>query len=273
MTDSTALNASRRASRAGGAGRRRAARRRRDRRRHHRHRHRARRRDPRADGRAGGEARPGVRHQPVELQAGARRAALPGDRQRRDRAAQRHRTRNPDDAQRSSPRQGHAAAGSAAALDEQRRRGRWCVSVSWQATGCASSRARRRRRCRGHGGSPRAAPSTWRPPCGATVSRGGLLAYDGQLIDDARLVTAVARTAAQHGARILTRVAASNATGTSVRLTDQLHRRVVRRVGPRRHQRQRRVGGGGRHLDQAAAQPRNASGVRRRVVRQSRLRR
>ena len=50
---------------------------------------------------------------------------------------------------------------------------------------------------------------------------GGLLAYDGQLIDDARLVTAVARTAAQHGARILTRVAASQATGTSVRLTDQ----------------------------------------------------
>lgn len=50
---------------------------------------------------------------------------------------------------------------------------------------------------------------------------GGLLAYDGQLIDDARLVTAVARTAAQHGARILTRVAASNATGQSVTLTDQ----------------------------------------------------
>jgi len=50
---------------------------------------------------------------------------------------------------------------------------------------------------------------------------GGLLAYDGQLIDDARFVTAVARTAAQHGARILTRVAASEATGTSVRLTDQ----------------------------------------------------
>ena len=50
---------------------------------------------------------------------------------------------------------------------------------------------------------------------------GGLLAYDGQLIDDARLVTAVARTAAQNGARILTRVAASNATGTSVTLTDQ----------------------------------------------------
>lgn len=51
---------------------------------------------------------------------------------------------------------------------------------------------------------------------------GALLAYDGQLIDDARLVTAIARTAAQHGARVLTRVAASDATGSSVRLTDEL---------------------------------------------------
>ena len=51
---------------------------------------------------------------------------------------------------------------------------------------------------------------------------GALLAYDGQLIDDARLVVAVARTAAQHGATILTRVAASAATGSSVRLTDEL---------------------------------------------------
>ncbi len=49
---------------------------------------------------------------------------------------------------------------------------------------------------------------------------GALLAYDGQLIDDARLVIAVARTAARHGARVLTRVAASEATGSSVRLTD-----------------------------------------------------
>ena len=51
---------------------------------------------------------------------------------------------------------------------------------------------------------------------------GGLLAYDGQLVDDARLVTAVARTAAQRGARILTYTNASAATGTSLRLTDQL---------------------------------------------------
>ncbi|MGV0993186.1 MAG: glycerol-3-phosphate dehydrogenase/oxidase [Mycobacterium sp.] len=51
---------------------------------------------------------------------------------------------------------------------------------------------------------------------------GALLAYDGQLIDDARLVVGVARTASLHGARILTRVAASAATGTSVLLTDQI---------------------------------------------------
>ena len=53
---------------------------------------------------------------------------------------------------------------------------------------------------------------------------GALLAYDGQLIDDARLVVAVARTAAQHGATILTRVGASAATGSAVRLTDGLTR-------------------------------------------------
>jgi glycerol-3-phosphate dehydrogenase len=36
--------------------------------------------------------------------------------------------------------------------------------------------------------------------------RGGLLSWDGQLEDDARLVVALARTAAAHGARVLTRV-------------------------------------------------------------------
>lgn len=51
---------------------------------------------------------------------------------------------------------------------------------------------------------------------------GALLAYDGQLIDDARLVVAVARTAAAHGARILTRVRVTSATGSTARLTDEL---------------------------------------------------
>jgi len=43
--------------------------------------------------------------------------------------------------------------------------------------------------------------------------RGGLLNWDGQLEDDARLVIALARTAASYGARILTRVSALDGGG------------------------------------------------------------
>ncbi|MFD5766389.1 glycerol-3-phosphate dehydrogenase/oxidase [Streptomyces sp. NPDC127049] len=46
------------------------------------------------------------------------------------------------------------------------------------------------------------------PALRPTGLRGGLLSWDGRLSDDARLVTAIARTAAAHGARILTRVRA-----------------------------------------------------------------
>ncbi|MFC6013204.1 glycerol-3-phosphate dehydrogenase/oxidase [Nocardia lasii] len=52
--------------------------------------------------------------------------------------------------------------------------------------------------------------------------RGGLQAWDGQLVDDARLVVALARTAAAQGAAVLTRVEAVAATGDSVRLRDTL---------------------------------------------------
>jgi glycerol-3-phosphate dehydrogenase len=52
--------------------------------------------------------------------------------------------------------------------------------------------------------------------------RGGYVAWDGQLIDDARLVVAVARTAAELGATVLTRVRAEDVTGTSARLVDTL---------------------------------------------------
>ncbi|MGW6915481.1 glycerol-3-phosphate dehydrogenase/oxidase [Kitasatospora sp. NPDC054939] len=52
--------------------------------------------------------------------------------------------------------------------------------------------------------------------------RGALVAHDGQLVDDARLVVAVARTAAQYGASVLTRVRAEQVTGGSARLTDTL---------------------------------------------------
>ncbi|MFE2721783.1 glycerol-3-phosphate dehydrogenase/oxidase [Kitasatospora sp. NPDC059327] len=51
---------------------------------------------------------------------------------------------------------------------------------------------------------------------------GALVAHDGQLVDDARLVVALARTAAQYGATVLTRVRAEEVTGTSARLVDGL---------------------------------------------------
>ncbi|MGW4165153.1 glycerol-3-phosphate dehydrogenase/oxidase [Streptomyces sp. NPDC004788] len=46
------------------------------------------------------------------------------------------------------------------------------------------------------------------PALRPTGLRGGLLSWDGQLSDDARLVTAIARTAAAHGASVLTRTRA-----------------------------------------------------------------
>ncbi|WP_419992885.1 glycerol-3-phosphate dehydrogenase/oxidase [Streptomyces boninensis] len=52
--------------------------------------------------------------------------------------------------------------------------------------------------------------------------RGGLLSWDGQLADDARLVTAIARTAAAHGARILTRVRALGLDGGGAAIRDEL---------------------------------------------------
>ncbi|TDD92029.1 glycerol-3-phosphate dehydrogenase/oxidase [Saccharopolyspora karakumensis] len=50
--------------------------------------------------------------------------------------------------------------------------------------------------------------------------RGGLLSFDGQLVDDARLVVALARTAAGFGARILTRCAVTSLDGGGADLVD-----------------------------------------------------
>lgn len=52
--------------------------------------------------------------------------------------------------------------------------------------------------------------------------RGGLLSWDGRLVDDVRLVVAIARTAAAHGARILTYTAATRMERGQVHVTDQL---------------------------------------------------
>ncbi|MFF9838497.1 glycerol-3-phosphate dehydrogenase/oxidase [Streptomyces sp. NPDC013740] len=51
--------------------------------------------------------------------------------------------------------------------------------------------------------------------------RGGLLSWDGRLTDDARLVTAVARTAAAHGARVLTRARALELHGDGALVRDE----------------------------------------------------
>ena len=58
------------------------------------------------------------------------------------------------------------------------------------------------------------------PAVRAEGLRGGVRGWDGQLIDDARLVVAVARTAAGYGASVLTRVEATSATGGDARLRD-----------------------------------------------------
>jgi glycerol-3-phosphate dehydrogenase len=50
--------------------------------------------------------------------------------------------------------------------------------------------------------------------------RGGLLSFDGQLTDDARLVVGLARTAAGLGASILTRTRVTEATGDAVEVRD-----------------------------------------------------
>ncbi len=51
---------------------------------------------------------------------------------------------------------------------------------------------------------------------------GGLLSYDGQLVDDAALVVALARTAAGHGARIITRAKVTALHGDGAEATDTL---------------------------------------------------
>ncbi|MFJ6562733.1 glycerol-3-phosphate dehydrogenase/oxidase [Streptomyces sp. NPDC091412] len=60
------------------------------------------------------------------------------------------------------------------------------------------------------------------PAVRGTRLRGGLLSWDGRLTDDARLVTAIARTAAARGARVLTRVRALELTGSGARVRDEL---------------------------------------------------
>jgi glycerol-3-phosphate dehydrogenase len=83
---------------------------------------------------------------------------------------------------------------------------------------------------RAAGTSPRVLPRT-RPVSpralrrlvpAAGDARGGLLHWDGQLEDDARLVVAVARTAASFGARVITYCLATQVDGSGADVQDQL---------------------------------------------------
>ncbi|WP_129305082.1 glycerol-3-phosphate dehydrogenase/oxidase [Streptomyces sp. L2] len=60
------------------------------------------------------------------------------------------------------------------------------------------------------------------PAVRADGLRGGLLSWDGRVTDDARLVTALARTAAARGARVLTRLRVVRMTGTGAVVRDEL---------------------------------------------------
>lgn len=65
------------------------------------------------------------------------------------------------------------------------------------------------------------------PGLRAAGLRGGLLSFDGQLTDDARLVVALARTAAGYGAKVLTRVKVTEAAGDGVAAEDTTTGRMV----------------------------------------------
>ena len=60
------------------------------------------------------------------------------------------------------------------------------------------------------------------PGCAATGCAAALLSWDGQLEDDARLVVAIARTAAAHGARVLTRARVTELAGDGAMVRDEL---------------------------------------------------
>ena len=62
----------------------------------------------------------------------------------------------------------------------------------------------------------------WVPALRRAELRGALLYWDGQLEDDARLVTCLARTAASRGAVVRTRARVTAATGTGATLRDEL---------------------------------------------------
>jgi glycerol-3-phosphate dehydrogenase len=67
----------------------------------------------------------------------------------------------------------------------------------------------------------------WVPALRRAGLRGALLYWDGQLEDDARLVTCLARTAAAHGAVVRTRARVTATTGMGATLRDELTGSII----------------------------------------------
>ena len=187
---------------------------------------------------AAGGARPGVRDVPLVQQARARRPALPREGRREARPRERRRARHPDDQDGTAP---HPHVADAVPVARQR-----AATSSWRAcapaTRCASPPRTPPACC------PRAAPGRrtrrWRWfPASTRNLTGGLLSYDGQLVDDARLVVALARTAAGYGARIITRAEGPDAARRWRAARDTLTGTTFTDPGQSGDQRDRRLGG------------------------------
>ena len=206
--------------------------------------------------------RPRLRHLAVVVQAGARRAALPRAREGRRGPRERGRARAPDDDDRAAP--------------DPRRCRCWCRSPrpSRPRRRCHLGRAARGRPAADVGAHTSRAPA---PPAAAGLGRrgtlagpvvrrsglrGGLVAWDGQLEDDARLVVALARTAAGTapgcgpGCAWSRRPARASLCAT----TD---RRAAHGPGPRGGQRDRGLGRRAGRGGAAAAEPRHPPGAPR----------
>ena len=103
--------------------------------------------------------------------------------------------------------------------------------------------------------------------------RGALLSWDGQLEDDARLVVAVARTAASFGARVITRAGVTAVRDDGVDAVDALTGAPFSVSRPPRRGRDGRVGGRAGRRRGAAAEPRLAPARARRAGSATRARR
>ena len=136
--------------------------------------------------------------------------------------------------------------------------------------GCAAGDLLRRRRPHPARRAAPAAPalaaprrSRLAPALRADGLRGGLLSWDGQLEDDARLVVGIARTAAAYGARILTRTRVTELTGDGATVRDELTGDHGDDPGPGGRQRRRRLGRRARARRPAAPLARHPPGAAR----------